>query len=222
MASKYSLRNIFIPLFKRQLVECSSNFSSNNMMMMQYENKENKECSYTEFRSCFGLVTSRPTRPAFLGTFGALPRGTPRAQNTDPAPPCPRKVGGTASGVPRRDPVLDTLVHEEIKQFNCEICDYCCSTKGSLAWHVASVHEGKKRFKFEICNRSFSQKSKMIIHFASVHGRKKLYYCEICDKGFSQKVHVNQHVKLVHEVKKPINQTYNSGIAFSCTRSIRL
>ena len=76
-----------------------------------------------------------------------------------------------------------TSVHEEIKQFKCEICDYCCSTKGSLAWHVASVHE----FKFEICDRSFSQKSKMTIHFASVHGRKKLYYCDICDKGFFSK-----------------------------------
>ena len=37
-------------------------------------------------------------------------------------------------------------VHEEIKPFKCEICDYSCSIKSNMNKHVARVHEEKEPF----------------------------------------------------------------------------
>ena len=34
-------------------------------------------------------------------------------------------------------------VHEGKKQYKCGICDYCCSQKGTMNIHIASVHEGR-------------------------------------------------------------------------------
>ena len=51
-----------------------------------------------------------------------------------------------------------TSVHEENKQFNCEVCDYRSSRKFTLDHNVTSVHEEKKQFKSEVCDYRSSRK----------------------------------------------------------------
>ena len=40
-----------------------------------------------------------------------------------------------------------SYVHEEIRPFQCDICDYSCSQKRELKIHIESVHERKKPFQ---------------------------------------------------------------------------
>ena len=61
-------------------------------------------------------------------------------------------------------PQNDEGVHEHKKQFKCSFCDYCCSLKGNLNKHIASIHEGKKPFKCTICDYSCSQKGNLTKH----------------------------------------------------------
>ena len=63
-------------------------------------------------------------------------------------------------------------VHEGIKPFKCDICDYYCSQKSDMNTYVVSVHEGKKPFKCGICKYSSSQKQQMKRHIVSVHEKK--------------------------------------------------
>ena len=59
-------------------------------------------------------------------------------------------------------------VHEGMKPFRCDICDFSSSHFSSMNRNVESVHEGKKPFKCNICDYSCSQKK----------GNK--YICCIC------------------------------------------
>ena len=46
---------------------------------------------------------------------------------------------------------------EEIKQFNCDICNIAFSEKPKLNLHIALVHEGKRPFQCQICNGTLMQ-----------------------------------------------------------------
>ena len=71
-------------------------------------------------------------------------------------------------------------VHEGKKPFNCHICNYKSSGRGTLNRHIASVHEGKKPFNCSICDYNCSQKGNLTIHIASVHEGNKEFKCSIC------------------------------------------
>ena len=53
------------------------------------------------------------------------------------------------------------------------MCVSKVAQKGSMNDHVASVHEGVKPFKCDICQYSCSEKDSMKKHVASVHEEKK-------------------------------------------------
>ena len=62
-----------------------------------------------------------------------------------------------------------SCVHEWIKPFKCDNCEYSCSTKSMMKGHDAFVHEGKKSFKCDVCDYTRSPKSLMKRHVSSVH-----------------------------------------------------
>ena len=55
-------------------------------------------------------------------------------------------------------------VHEWIKSFKCNICDYETTCKFVLKKHIDSVHEGIKSHKCNICEYEFGQTSDKITH----------------------------------------------------------
>ena len=71
-------------------------------------------------------------------------------------------------------------VHEEIKLFKWDICDFGYFLKKYINQHVVLVHDGKKPFKNYICDYSCFQKGHMNKHVASVHELKKTFKCELC------------------------------------------
>ena len=56
-----------------------------------------------------------------------------------------------------------------LKNFECSICDYKCSTKYTLTNHIATIHEGKKMFKCSICDYNCSTKQKLTVHIEKIH-----------------------------------------------------
>ena len=70
--------------------------------------------------------------------------------------------------------------------------------------HVASVHEGMKPFRCDICDFSSSHFSSMNRNVESVHEGKKPLKCNICDYSCCQKREINIFVASVHEGKKPL------------------
>ena len=42
-------------------------------------------------------------------------------------------------------------VHEEMKTFKFDICDFICAERNLLKVHVTSVHEGDKPSNCDIC-----------------------------------------------------------------------
>ena len=93
-------------------------------------------------------------------------------------------------------------VHEEIKSFKCEICNYSCFKNIGLKQHMASFHEEIKPIKYEVCNYSCSKKGELKQHVASVHEEMKLFKCEVCDYNCSVKSELGQHIALVHDEKE--------------------
>ena len=82
-----------------------------------------------------------------------------------------------------------TSVHENKKQFKCEMCDYYFSQKGDLKRHVTAVHENKKQFKCEICEFTCSQKGNLTVHVASVHKKIRNHsYVKFVTTAVLQKV----------------------------------
>ena len=67
----------------------------------------------------------------------------------------------------------DFMTHGEGSKMQCEICEVCFTTKGSLKLHIASVHEGKKTFKCNICDYRGSLKKNLKRHIESIHEGKK-------------------------------------------------
>ena len=71
-----------------------------------------------------------------------------------------------------------------------------------LNQNVATVHEENKQFKCDICNTNFRQKGNLDQHVATVHEGKKPFKCEICDINFGRKYHLNRHAATAHKGKK--------------------
>ena len=73
---------------------------------------------------------------------------------------------------------IQSTMPEEIKKFECQICEKYFENEQSLKTHIESVHEGIK-FQCEICGKEYSDKSNLKRHISSVHK------CKICEKNFT-------------------------------------
>ena len=60
-------------------------------------------------------------------------------------------------------------IHEKVKPYKCEICDYKCLTMEILKIHLISFHKGMKPFKCNICEYEFSSKYTLNNHVSTIH-----------------------------------------------------
>ena len=84
--------------------------------------------------------------------------------------------------------------------------------KRNLKRHIESVHEGIKPFKCNICDYETAQKGHLKKHKDSVHEGIKPYKCHICQFESATSSHVKRHITVVHEKKKnKINASKSVG-----------
>ena len=89
------------------------------------------------------------------------------------------------------------IVHDKIKNYQCEDCDQSFYAKAHLKWHVTRIHYDQK-VKCNECSMMFGSKSNMERHVSSVHKSIK-HKCSECEVKFTQKWALKDHIKKVHE-----------------------
>ena len=62
-------------------------------------------------------------------------------------------------------------VHDKIKDFKCDICDFTSSRNVALTRHTKNVHDKIKKYECKICDAKFSENSTLKKHIKSVHER---------------------------------------------------
>ena len=111
------------------------------------------------------------------------------------------------------------FVHEGIKPFKCNICDYKTSRNYYLKHHIESVHEGIKPFKCESCGFETAGKKRLKEHIESVHERIRPFKCNTCDFETSEKANLKTHIAAVHEGIKSFKCNFCD---YECSRKINL
>ena len=67
-------------------------------------------------------------------------------------------------------------MHDRIKRFSCEQCDYSAARKSHIRKHVLAVHERKKPFSCDLCGYSTAWKPHIRDHMWKIH---KIQYVSI-------------------------------------------
>ena len=75
------------------------------------------------------------------------------------------------------------------------------TSKGNLNLYIRTVHEGMKPYSCEICDYRFTAPKQLSIHVATVHEGKKLFGCKICGKELTSNHYLKDHISSVHEGK---------------------
>ena len=79
------------------------------------------------------------------------------------------------------------MVHDNLKNFKCNVCDKKFGIGADLRLHVNGVHLKMRPYKSDSCSKSFSYMRSMKSHVNKLHGNIKAHTCASCDKSFRQK-----------------------------------
>ena len=88
-------------------------------------------------------------------------------------------------------------VHEKIKRFRCNHCEYKTQTKACLDSHTARKHDPSKLVVCEYCGKRYDTKV-YSIHVAHVHCKTKNHACQVCGKKFPSAFYAKRHENKVH------------------------
>jgi KRAB domain-containing zinc finger protein len=91
----------------------------------------------------------------------------------------------------------------EGKNFICEICGTCMSTRTSLSIHKRTKHLEKRPYICDICGKGFIFRSVLIEHIRT-HTGEMPYECNVCGKHFARSSSLNLHKKRVHLNLRPL------------------
>ena len=86
------------------------------------------------------------------------------------------------------------------KSFECDQCDYKCTTPGDLNIHKL-IHSKEKTFKCDQCQHEFTTAGNLKIH-KRIHTGEKPFECDQCEMKFTQSHHLKVH-KRIHLNEKP-------------------
>lgn len=90
---------------------------------------------------------------------------------------------------------------DQQQQFTCNLCNRGFKTQASLSNHVKTVHEGLRPFRCQYCDFSSSNKSNLVIHERQ-HTGEKPYTCEHCDYRSADRNSLKKHLLRHSGVKK--------------------
>ena len=106
------------------------------------------------------------------------------------------------------------LLHEKVKDYQCQSCDKMFGYKGNLEQHVKAVHENIREHACNSCGKRFHVKSRLKRHTESVHEKIKVFKCDSCGKTFGMKGKLTSHLNRsrcknwFHEWKKSNKNEY--------------
>ncbi|XP_067933010.1 zinc finger protein ZFAT-like [Watersipora subatra] len=101
-------------------------------------------------------------------------------------------------------------IHEGIKPFKCELCEYSCRTRSGLTSHMLR-HAEQKPFPCVFCGKRYKSKTALRWHERS-HASGRLFKCDKCDYEGIQKSHLTRHLETHNLVKRfSCNHCYYSS-----------
>ena len=85
------------------------------------------------------------------------------------------------------------------ENYQCKICGYQATQKGSLSKHFKNVHQKSENINCSECNKSI-QKGSLKQHMKIFHsGEQTLYNCKVCPFQSIHQGAVIKHVKNIHQ-----------------------
>ena len=110
-------------------------------------------------------------------------------------------------------------VHEKVKRYHCDLCDYGCYFKCNFRTHQKNKHgsteeenpktrkrklfsktNSKRKGKYECqrCSYTTQINQKLKDHINAVHEKVKRFNCDLCDFGTFYKHNLDRHINIKH------------------------
>ena len=90
-------------------------------------------------------------------------------------------------------------VHDKIRDFACESCDYTASTNAQIKTHVKAVHDKIKNYACDHCEYRATVKHTLEDHVKVKHENIKDLTCDQCDYKTGLKSGLRYHIKTRHK-----------------------
>ena len=112
------------------------------------------------------------------------------------------QVGIKKSPCPVCNKMLDSYglkyhkkLHEGVKPFKCDQCDYRAVIRQDVTKHIRFVHNKERQFQCEFCCRRFKTKTDAKVH-KDFHLGIKRFECKLCKRKFLDKSRCKEHGKM--------------------------
>ena len=113
-------------------------------------------------------------------------------------------------------------VHQEERNFTCELCHISVKTETLLKRHMAR-HTDEKNEVCQICGSSFRVRSDLLRHMVRHDSSRRTFKCEHCGKGFFEDQKLKQHLR-IHTGDKPFKChlcTYKCAVKGNLTKHFK-
>ncbi len=91
-------------------------------------------------------------------------------------------------------------IHEIIKKFHCNVCNYKSNFQSNLQLHIELKHNKRKLFTCSYCKKTFGTSQNMNLHKDAVHEGIKNFKCNECSSCFFSFSGLSNHRRIKHQL----------------------